>query len=70
MTLSEIIYNRSNLTNDIFIGDVIVRDKSGIVRQTETFKSRTERKELQKKLTNLYNDKLKNREWTISILIN
>lgn len=68
MTLSEILYNRSNLTDKTFIGEVIIRDKYGQVKQQESFKSRIERKELQSKLTTLYNEKLKNREWTISIL--
>jgi hypothetical protein len=69
MTLSEILYNRSKLTDKLFIGDVIVRDKYGTIKQTETFKSRNERKELQEKLTTLYHDKLTSRQWTISILL-
>lgn len=69
MTLSEILYNRSKLTNEIFIGQVIVSDSNGFVKQSENFETRIERKELQSKLTTLYHEKLKNRKWTISILL-
>lgn len=68
MTLSEIIQNRPHTTDELFLGEILIKDKYGYMIKSESFKSRNERKILQEKLTTLYQDKIQNREWTISIL--
>lgn len=70
MNITKIIANRPHVNDEIFIGEVIVRDRYGTIIQIESFKSRAERKQISEKITTLYKEKLKYRKWTLSILIN
>ena len=69
MTIQGIINSRPEYTDELFLGEIIIRDKVGFVKQSESFFTRKERKELNDKFTKIYHEKLKYRGWTLSILL-
>lgn len=69
MTLSEIIQNRPHYDEEIFIGTICVKDRHGIDQQTESFKTRSERKKLNDLLSEQYHEKLLFNNWTLNITL-
>lgn len=69
MNLFEIIQNRPHFSDHEFLGTICIKDKYGRIHQSESFKSRSERKVLTEMMITEYHEKLLFSNWTINITL-
>ncbi len=69
MTLSEIIQNRPHYGESEFLGTICIKDRHGNIIQSESFKTRGERKRLGDMFAAEYHEKLLFNNWTLNITL-